>query len=102
MILHTREEKNTHVAIYCQDKVYFLLTSPASYPSRNYSTRSTNRILLNVPRVHSELGKTAFSFYAPWAWNELQNTITLETLPSLNNLKGLLKTALKETCCFFM
>ncbi len=66
-----------------------------------YSTRSTSRILLNVPRVDSELGKTTFSFYPPWAWNELQNTITLEVFPSLNVFKGLLQTALKETCCCF-
>lgn len=32
---------------------------------------------------------TAFSFYAPWAWNTLQNTISLDILHSLNTLKGL-------------
>ncbi len=37
-------------------------------------TRS-GRIQLTVPRVLSKFGKCAFSAYAPWAWNELQNFI---------------------------
>lgn len=57
----------------------------AALCTSNYSTRSTNQILLNVPRVHSELGKTTFSFYEPWAWNKLQDTISLEA-PFIENL----------------
>lgn len=73
-----------------------------SYYTSTYNTRrAANGMLLDVPMVQSELGKTAFSFYAPSVWNELQDTITLEALPTVNAFKGILQSALKETCSCF-
>lgn len=48
-----------------------------------------------------QLSKNAFFFYAPRAGNELQMTIILEALSSLNTFKGLLQTALRETLLLF-
>ena len=42
------------------------------------------KILLTTPSTRTELGKTAFSSYAPNVWNELQATLNLESLPPLN------------------
>jgi hypothetical protein len=71
------------------------------YYTNTYQTRSSSRLRLKVPRVLSEFGKSAFSFYAPWTWNELQNVLKLDALPTLTSLKRLLLNALKENCnCF--
>ncbi len=51
---------------------------------KNYSTRSSNGIKLVVPRVHSEHGKSSFSYYAPCLWNEFLSNTPLETIPPLN------------------
>lgn len=74
------------------------ICSLLSFYTCNYRTRSSAKLLLHVPRVHSELGKTAFSFFAPSLWNEMQSIIMLETLPSVNIFKNLLWSTMKETC----
>lgn len=72
-----------------------------SYHTSIHCTRSTNKMLLITPSIRTELGKTSFSYYASYAWNDLQNTLHLETLPSVNTFKNLLKSALTEQCnCF--
>lgn len=71
------------------------------YYSNSYRTRSGSHIRLKVTRELSESGKCAFSFYAPWAWNELQNILNLNALPTLSTFKHLLHNVLKDTCnCF--
>ena len=63
--------------------------------------RAANGMLLNVPLMQSELGKAAFSHYAPFLWNTLQVKLCLEALPTVNAFKGMLRLALHETCnCF--
>lgn len=72
-----------------------------SFYMNTYSTRrAANGMLLNVPRMQLDLGKTSFSFYAPSLWNELQDKINLQSLPTVNVFKGILKSALQETSCF--
>lgn len=63
------------------------ISSLLSFHTSSYCAHSSYRILLNVPRVRTELGKIAFSSYTPCVWNELQNAVTLEALPPLNILK---------------
>jgi len=63
------------------------ITSRLCLRRKNYSTRSSGGIKLEVPRIHSEHGKSAFSYYASWLWNEFQAIIPLETIPSLNMFK---------------
>ena len=56
----------------------------------SYRLRSENFFLLTVPKVRTELGKRAFSYAAPQAWNLLQTELKLRELVSLNTLKGTL------------
>lgn len=57
-----------------------------------------------VPRVLTDLGKTAFSYYAPWAWNNLQKDFKLETFRpiSIDTFKSIIKNVAKETWLFFL
>lgn len=47
----------------------------------------TLHVSIAVPSVLTKFGKSAFSDYAPWAWNELQNVINLDKLPTLSIFK---------------
>ena len=47
------------------------------YLEEHYQTRSAYWLLLHVPQALSELGKTALSFSAPDAWNELQRFLKI-------------------------
>ncbi len=69
--------------------------------SGSYQLRSSKCFLFNVPRVCTELGKTAFSHYAPWAWNNLQKDLKLDKFVSIGEFKGILKRVVLEACdCF--
>ncbi len=57
------------------------ITSLVCFRRNNYSTRSSIVIKLEVPGVHSEHGKSAFSYYDPWLWNDFPNN-TPEAIPS--------------------
>ena len=46
--------------------------------SGSYQPRSSKWLLFNVPRFWQTKGKTAFSYSAPWAWNNLQNDLKLQ------------------------
>lgn len=59
-------------------KLTTYISSLISYYYNKYIfTRSSTAIHLNVPRVYSEHVKSAFSFYAPWLWNNMQAIIFL-------------------------
>ena len=49
--------------------------------------RSQDLFLMSVPKVRTELGKKAFGFAAPSAWNMLQKTFKQNELVSLNIFK---------------
>ncbi len=69
--------------------------------SGNYQLRSSKCLLFNIPRVCTELGKTAFSYYAPWAWNNLQKDLKLDKFVSIGEFKGIIKRVVLEACdCF--
>ena len=55
-----------------------------------YALRSQGIIRLFVPRVRTELGKKAFSFAAPSAWNALQTDSNLSELISLGAFRSML------------
>ena len=57
-----------------------------------YSSRS-----VNIPAMRTELGKTSFCSFAPYAWDDFQKMIDLNSLPS-DVFKNLLKTTLIEQC----
>ena len=53
-----------------------------------YQTRSQDWLFLQVPAVHIELGKTAFSYCAPYIWNQLQQSLKLNTLVPIGHFRN--------------
>ena len=66
-----------------------------------YQTRSSDLILLKVPRAHTVLGKTALSVCGPTSWNLLQKSLKLSALPSLGQFKGILHNTFNHDCTCF-
>lgn len=69
----------------------------------SYNLRSQELFLLSVPKARTELGKRAFRYAAPTAWNELQGSLNLQELVSLGHFKLVLKNleVAKSGCkCF--
>ena len=66
-----------------------------------YLTRSSDLIMLKVPRALTELGKTAFSVNGPASWNLLQKSLKLTALPSIGQFKGLLHNTFPHECTCF-
>ena len=87
-----------------QSTVLIYISRLLSFYTCTFNTRrATNQLLLDVPSVQSELGKAAFSYFAPSLWNKLQPKLSLDALPSVSAFKGMLQIALQETCrpnCF--
>ena len=67
----------------------------------SYNLRSQNLVLFNVPRASTEFGKSAFSYYAPWSWNQLQKDAKLDCLIPLDGFKSLLQSLKTEVCSCF-
>lgn len=67
----------------------------------SHQLRSSRWLHLNVPRILTDLGKTAFSYHAPWTWSNLQKDLRLETLTPINEFKGIIKNVVTETCACF-
>ena len=62
-----------------------------------YALRSNNILHLAVPRVWTEMGKKAFSFSAPSAWNTLQSELKMSELDSLEAFRSFLKDRLQKS-----
>lgn len=91
----------TFIAKALMGKLPLYIFNLLSFQDSTYRTRSSEKILLRTPFTRTELGKTAFSSFAPKAWNELQATVNLKVLPSINSFKDLLKSSLTDRCnCF--
>ena len=52
-----------------------------------HQTRSQGWLTLEIPRVSTKLGKSAFSFNALNVWNNLQTSLHLESLVPLGSLE---------------
>ena len=66
-----------------------------------YQTRSNDCLMLKVPRFHSELGKSAFSYGAPTSWNKLQCKIKMNSTLSYNQFRSLIKNLPMSICTCF-
>ena len=92
--------RQLHILIY-KAILGFLPTYILSYINQSnagtYTLRSRDLFLLSVPKVRTELGKKAFRFPAPSAWNMLQTTLKENELVSLNTFKGKLDYLEAET-----
>ena len=66
-----------------------------------YQTRSSDVITLKVPFAHTELRKAAFSVSAPFAWNELQKSLKVRSLPSVGVFREMVSNSFTHDCnCF--
>lgn len=97
--------RNLHMYVFIAKallgKLPSYITKFLTFYTNGYGTRSQLHLCLKVPRVFTEFGKHAFSFYAPRVWNDLQNVLKLESLPSLSTFKFILYSTFKESCkCF--
>ena len=79
-------------------KVPDYLSSLLNVKPASYRTRSQAYISLCTPRINSEHGKSAFSFYAPDKWNKLQASLKMDNLVSIESFKALLEIELHKTC----
>ena len=77
------------------------LTSLITWRSSHHHTRSQDWLVLAVPQVRTDLGKSAFSYSAPRVWNEIQETIRLDTLVPLGSFKNLIKDTMVVICTCF-
>lgn len=74
------------------------ISSLLNWHSSMHHTRSSSQLLLSVPSVRTELGKSAFCFDAPRSWNLIQRTFNLESLISFNQFKILITNLPNPVC----
>ena len=74
------------------------LTQLLSWNTGSYQTRSSDLLLLKVPRAQSRLAKCSFSFNAPYSWNALQRTLKMDSMPSLVNFKSVIMQYCTSVC----
>ena len=83
--LAERRELHWHLFLYkailgdCPSYISSLL----KWASGPYHTRLSNFLTLKVPKVNSELSRSAFSYCGPNTWDQLQTTFRLNTLVPL-------------------
>ncbi len=77
--LHLRRYKHWLILVYktIVGQLPLYMTSLLTVNSQGYNLRSSRYILLNVPLMKTEFGKTAFIYSAPTAWNEIQRSLKL-------------------------
>ena len=101
--LYTRRKTHWLMLIY---KTLLGLTPPylrylLQPSSSTYNTRSASHILLNVPKAHTSLGRSSFQFAAASGWNELQQTLKLDSFISISSFKDSIMDTLTDSCgCF--
>ena len=101
--LYTRRKTHWLMLIY---KTLLGLTPPylrylLQPSSSTYNTRSASHILLKVPKAHTSLGRSSFQFAAASDWNELQQTLKLDSFISISSFKDSIMDTLTDSCgCF--
>ena len=70
------------------------------HPPPIHNTRSAPLILLNAPRAHSSLGHASFQVAAADSLNQLQKSLQLQILISVNSFKHVISKSLKYTCSY--
>ena len=78
------------------------LTNLLAFRLSNYSIRTHTPLALNVPKVRTEVGKTAFEYFAPFKWNNLLSQLQLNALIPFNHFKHILVDFMHSECtCTF-
>ena len=77
------------------------ITSLLDWNVSSYQTRSSKWLVCTVPQMSTKLGRTAYSYDAANTWNSIQNSLKLDTLPSLNDFRNLVFSICVSPCnCF--
>jgi hypothetical protein len=102
--LNTRRKTHWLMLIY---KTLLGLTPPdlrylLQPSSSTYNTRSASHIWLKVPKAHASLGRSSFQFTAASDWNELQQTLKLDSFISISQFKDSIMDTLTDICGCFM
>ena len=101
--LYTRRKTHWLMLIY---KTLLGLTPPylgyvLQPSSSTYNTRSASHILLKVPEAHTSLVRSSSQFTAASDWNELQQTLKLDSFISISSSKDSIMDTLTDSCgCF--
>ena len=67
----------------------------------SFSTCSASHIMLKVSKAHISLGRSSFQFAAAGDWNELQQTLKLDSFISISSFKDSIMDTLTDSCgCF--
>ncbi|CDQ73139.1 unnamed protein product [Oncorhynchus mykiss] len=66
--------------------------------SSTYNTHSASHILLKIPKAHTSLGRSSFQFAAASDWNELQQTLKLDSFISISSFKDSIMDTLTDSC----
>lgn len=77
------------------------LSAMLDWNSQSFNTRSSELLLLKVPRAHSKLGTTAFSYSAPTSWNALQSNFNMTILPTFSSFKSMISDFHHHHCICF-
>ena len=67
------------------------ICSLITWKSAGWHFLQSHIILLSVPNACTEQGKKAFVYFAPSAWNTLQNDLRLNEFISVNAFKSKIK-----------
>uniref|UniRef100_A0A8K9XKY4 Reverse transcriptase domain-containing protein n=1 Tax=Oncorhynchus mykiss TaxID=8022 RepID=A0A8K9XKY4_ONCMY len=96
--LHTRRQNHWLIYKTMLGKVPPYLNSLVTIAAATCSTRSSRYISLVTPKTNSSFGRLSFQFSAAFDWNELQQSLKLETLISLTSFKHQLSEQLTDFC----
>ena len=66
----------------------------------NFNLRSHRFIRYKVPVFTSDYLRSSLSFHGPKSWNDLQDTLRLESLISINAFKQRIKNVVMACTCF--
>ena len=98
--LHLRRNKHWLIFVYkaIVGQLPLYMNSLITVNSKGHNLRSSRYILLNVPLMKTEFGKTAFIYSASTAWNEIQRSLKLSVFISLNEFKLYLNRTFQAFC----
>lgn len=74
-----RRDKHLYLYMYTVEPLLDFYHPMLDWTIGPYQTHSANCLMLQVPRVYSYAGKSAFSFCAPNAWNNGQHIAKINT-----------------------
>ena len=77
------------------------LTNLLAFRLSNYSIRTHTSLALNVPKVRTEVGKTAFEYFALFKWNKLLSLLQLNAFIPFNHFKHILVDFMHSECTFW-